>query len=64
MANITKIWLDSVSDGERSRHSLRIDWDNDRHQAVQLESLSAENVEFCLSEAVNLLRRERLNGEI
>jgi hypothetical protein len=64
MAKMTNIWFDTVNGGEQCRYNLRIDWDNDRHQAINLESLSAEDVEAGLFKSADLLRIERLKGEI
>jgi hypothetical protein len=52
---LVKIWIDSPSDGERKRHSIRIDWDNDRHQSIHLRSLSAEDVAEALKRRGRLL---------
>lgn len=60
MAKLTKVWVESVDFGlHRKRHSLRLDWDNDRHQAVHLDSLEPEDVEAGLVRASIELRRER-----
>ena len=64
MANMEKIWLNSVSDGDRLRHELRIDWDNDRHQAIHLDSLAPEDVEAGLVRASIELNQERCDKEI
>lgn len=64
MAKMTRIWIDTTSDGEQVLLVLRIDWNNDRHQAIHIESLNAEDVEAGLFKAANLLRLERIAGEI
>jgi len=55
MTKLEKIWTNTIED----RHELRIDWDNDRHQAIQLKGLDPESVERGLVEAAHLLAQER-----
>ena len=61
IARLEKIWIDTVSDGDRLRYALRLDWDNDWHQAIHLDSLEIEDVEYCLAQASRSLKK--LNGE-
>lgn len=60
MAKLEKIWINS----EATPKELRIDWDNDRHQLVQLKSLEAKDIELALFEAIQILRAEQSRGEI
>ena len=55
MAHLEKIWVNTFED----RHELRLDWSNDRHQAIQLKGLDAESVEKGLIEASLLVQKER-----
>jgi hypothetical protein len=58
MAKLTKIWLD-----ERMME-FRLDWDNDRHQAIHLQSLDAKHIEEGLVRASIELNEERRREEI
>ena len=44
--------------------TLRFDWDNDRHQIVELKSLDHETIKEALLEAAHLLSREIRAGKI
>ena len=64
MANLEKIWLNSYSFGESVRYELRVDWDNDRHQIINLDSLAPKDVEAVLVRASIALNQERRDKEI
>ena len=44
------------------RYELRLDWDNDRHQSIPLDSLSPDGIRRGLIEAAELLGSEQRNG--
>jgi len=60
MAKLSKIYINTTSDGERDRHELRLDWDDDTHQAIYLESLSAIDVESAMAKAIQQMEIARL----
>lgn len=63
MTKMTKLWICAGDSRERGV-TLRIDWDNDRHQAVEIKSLEPEDVVQGLLGAAHLLNKERLNNKI
>ena len=65
MASLTKIYINSFKDSPDSfRHDLRLDWSNDRHQAVQIEALSPDGIILALQEMAALLREEKQHEHI
>lgn len=61
MAKLKKIWIEHfVGD----QPAIRIDWDNDRHQRVEIKGDSPEAVAIALKEAGSLVNAERVRGEI
>ncbi len=60
MANIEKIWINKV----RDKIELRIDWDNDRHQAIMLKGTDPESVKDGFLEAAHLLNKEIRGGHL
>ncbi len=58
MSELIKIWIDTFRDGEKEKHNLRMDWDNDRHHAIELNSLNAKDVAEGLARASVRLRYE------
>lgn len=60
MANLEKIWINKVID----RTELRIDWDNDRHQAIMLDGTDPESVKEGLLKAAHLLNKEMRGGHL
>lgn len=63
MAKMTRLWIATGDSRERGAE-LRIDWDNDRHQSVSINSLEPEDVTQGLLEAARLINKERLNDKI
>lgn len=57
-ALIEKIWINKPE----GRLELRIDWDNDRHQAVELKGLNPECIQSALMQASYLVAAERRAG--
>ena len=47
----------------QSFHELRLDWDNNRHYAIQLESLTPEDVSRGLESAGRLIMEDQRKGE-
>ena len=52
MAKVTNIWIN------KAYPEIVVDWDNDRHQAIELKDRSPEAVVNALSEMVELLKQE------
>ncbi len=63
---LKRIWLDQDinAEGEVTFQAIRIDWSNDRHGAVQLNSLSAEDVKEALLDTARFIYKEMKNGKI
>lgn len=64
MAQLKGIWLKTYCDGAYTSYELRIDWDNDRHQAINLESLMPGDVKKGLRFASQLLAEEQRRGNL
>jgi hypothetical protein len=60
MPKLEKIWI-ATFDG---RHELRMDWDNERHQAVAIRTLEPEDVKQGLLEAAHLIAKEQAGGQL
>ena len=60
MAKLTNISIVDTVIGIK----LRLDWDNDRHQAIAIDSLESEHIEDGLVRASVEINIERLNKEI
>lgn len=61
MATLEKIWIENF---KSMRPAIRIDWDNDRHQRVEIKDDTPEAVAEALKEAGELVNAERVDGEI
>ena len=61
MAKLKKIWIEHEFGLKKA---IRIDWDNDRHQRVEIKDGSPESVAMALKEAGSLVNTERVRGEI
>ena len=64
MTKLIKMAVESHSDGERMRHHIRIDWDNDRHQSVHLDSLEPAHIQAGLIRASIELNLEQERRKI
>ncbi len=64
MAHLVNIWIDTVYNGERCRHALRLDWDNDRHQSIHLNSLEPGDIVAGLGNASIELNKEMRREKI
>jgi len=60
MARLAKIWTNEFD----NKKEIRIDWDNDRHQSLQLVDGSPEEVIIKLKEMARLLERELEVGNL
>ena len=58
MAKVTEIWIN------KAIPEIVVNWDNDRHQAIELKDRSPESVVNALSEMVELLKQEIRLSEI
>lgn len=54
MTKLEKIWTQECI----GRTEIRIDWDNDRHQAIAMEKTDPESVRAALLRAAHLLGQE------
>ena len=61
MAKLKKIWIEH-NFGEK--RAIRIEWNNDRHQRIEIEDETPEAVVRALKEAGSLVNAERVHGEI
>ncbi len=46
------------------RYEIRVDWDNDRHQAIRIDTLDTKGVIIALHETLEALKEERNRGNI
>jgi len=63
MAKMTRIWIAETGPAERGI-DLRIDWDNDRHQGIRMNSSEPEDVVQGLLDAARLINKERRADKI
>jgi hypothetical protein len=61
MAKLQKIWIEHHFGEERA---VRIDWDNDNHQRVEIESNAPESVARALKDAGSLVEAQIAQGKI
>jgi hypothetical protein len=62
MTTLDNLFLNEFKYGESEedwRYELRLDWDNDRHQAVKLEGLEPEDVIKGLYTLIHTLKDEQ-----
>jgi hypothetical protein len=59
MAKLTDIRIESSPIGLE----LRLDWDNDWHQAIPLEALDPEHISLALMEAARAMIRRKLPND-
>ena len=61
-AKLKNIWLEpDIYDG---MCAIRIDWDNDRHQRIVIESLKPDDVLLAFRNVVQLLEMEIKNNKL
>ena len=63
MTSLQTIWIEKDPESGAPA-ALRVDWDNDRHQRIELSSTDAVGVMKALDFAKRLIRSEYANGEI
>lgn len=61
MAKLEKIWIEHDDDEKRT---IRIDWDNDRHQRVPIKGATPQAVGHALKEAGGIVIAEHVHGKI
>lgn len=61
MAQLERIWIEHHAN---SKPAIRIDWDNDRHQRIEVKDTRPEGVANALKEAGALVNAERVQGKI
>jgi len=57
---LKKLWISEFS----GRIELRIDWENDRHQAIELRGNRPEDIKNMLELALLVIKSEIHEGEI
>ena len=55
MANLKKIWIEEV---EGEKPAIRMDWDNDRHQRIEIKGSNPLHVISALNGAALMLEEE------
>ena len=58
IAEIENIWLD------KNTNEIRIDWSNDRHQAVKIKCPDFYGVRHAFAEAIHQLQEDKFNLKI
>ena len=58
MANLDRLYI------ERGSNAIRIDWDNDRHQRIEIKGTEPHDLIKALDFAVRLLKSELNNKDI
>lgn len=64
MSKLKKIWLNSMSGPSGDIDEIRVDWDNDRHQAVRFEKIDSDGVIDGLRKLIYLLESEKAGGHL
>lgn len=64
MAKLDRIWIERDAAGIESNEAMRIDWDNDRHQRIEIKGDEPKDIIKALDFAVRLLKSEMANEEI
>ena len=64
MTKLERIWIerDLASTGENE--AIRIDWNNDRHQRIEIKGNEPKDLIKALDFAVRLLKSEMIDKEI
>ena len=52
MINLKNILIETTCTRSSCTHELRLDWDNDFHQAIKMDNLTPENVANVLQQLV------------
>lgn len=60
MTKLERIWIEKDLDNE----AIRIDWDNDRHQRIEIKGNEPKDLIKALDFAVRLLKSEMIDKEI
>jgi len=61
MSHLEKIWIETDKGGKKA---IRLDWNNHRHQRIELESDCPASVTRALKKASRLIDMEIADGEI
>ena len=64
MAELKKFWIERNVVEFKGNDAIRVDWDNDRHQRIEISGGSPKDVIQALGFAVRLLKSELNAGEI
>ena len=64
MAKLERIWVERDLADIGENEAIRIDWDNDRHQRIEIKGDEPKDLIKALDFAVRLLRYEIRNNEI
>ena len=64
MARLKKIGIERTDLIDREKMAFRIDWDNDRHQEIEIHGSKPSDVISALERMARILRSEQFNKEI
>lgn len=62
MARLERLWV--KESGKHYPAEIRVDWDNDRHQAIRVNSGEPEELASALEDLVRILNKEILSRKI
>ncbi len=64
MAQLDKIWINKIDVFDQVKCELRVDWSNDRHQAIHLDGLKVKDLIKGLQKAIIILEDEERAGNL
>jgi hypothetical protein len=64
MVKLDRIWIERGLSGSGENEAIRIDWDNDRHQRIEIKGNEPKDLIKALDFAVRLLKSETIDKEI
>lgn len=64
MTKLERIWIESGLGSTGGNEAIRIDWDNDRHQRIEIKGDKPEDLIKALDFAVRFLKSEMMDKEI
>lgn len=64
MSKLKRIWIESNADITGSDEAIRIDWDNDRHQRIEIKGKDPAHLIDALKRAEIELKAELYRGNI
>jgi len=64
MAKLKKIWIDEYQKFDKPFKAIRIDWDNDRHQSIEISGDSPNDLLRTIERMHSVISGELKSGEI